>query len=528
MAARSQQIDRLPVLGGAAVAAFLLALSGGTLAIVALRAGEGAVLGAADWAAIRFTVSQALVSAFLSTLLAVPVARALARRRFFGRRLLVLLLGAPFILPVIVAVLGLLAIYGRAGLLSGLIAPLDLGPLDIYGFRGVVLAHVFFNLPLVTRLLLQGWSAIPAEQFRLAAGLDMSSRDVFRTLERPMLRRVLPGAFATVFLLCVASFAVVLALGGGPGATTVELAIYQAFRFDFDLARAATLALVQFALCAVAAYFAWRFRYLQPTGTGQDRRVERWDARGMSARLGDGLVIGLVSAFLLLPLGAIVLRGAVAVVDLPASVLLAAFRSLGVAFASAVLAPGAALVLAIAVVRLETSRSRRAGLLEASGYLSIAASPMVIGTGLFVLVFPHFEPARLALPLTALVNAAMSLPFALRALLPAVRDVDQNYGQLAASLGMQRGAWFLHVLWPRIRPVAGFAAGLAAALSMGDLGVIALFADPQSATLPLALYRLMAAYRMDAASGAALLLVALSLALFWVFDRLGGQHVRAG
>ena len=42
--------------------------------------------------------------------------------------------------------------------------------------------------------------------------------------------------------------------------------------------------------------------------------------------------------------------------------------------------------------------------------------------------------------------------------------------------------------------------GLAAALSMGDLGVIALFAAPEGETLPLLLYRLMAAYRMDEAA----------------------------
>ena len=102
-------------------------------------------------------------------------------------------------------------------------------PLNIYGFTGVVLAHVFFNLPLATRLILQGWLAIPSEHFRLAAQLGFSTSDVNRQLERPMLRSTIPGAFLLIFLLCITSFAVALALGGGPKATTVELAIYQAF-----------------------------------------------------------------------------------------------------------------------------------------------------------------------------------------------------------------------------------------------------------------------------------------------------------
>ena len=75
---------------------------------------------------------------------------------------MVALLGAPFLLPAIVAVFGILAIWGRAGLFSRGLEALGLPGLDVYGLGGVVLAHVFFNLALVARLLLQGWLAIPA------------------------------------------------------------------------------------------------------------------------------------------------------------------------------------------------------------------------------------------------------------------------------------------------------------------------------------------------------------------------------
>ena len=56
---------------------------------------------------------------------------------------------------------------------------------------------------------------------------------------------------------------------------------------------------------------------------------------------------------------------------------------------------------------------------------------------------------------------------------------------------------------------------------MGDLGVIALFADPERATLPLTIFRLIGAYRMEAAAGASLLLLALSFGLFALFDHGG-------
>ena len=128
---------------------------------------------------------------------------------------------------------------------------------------------------------------------------------------------------------------------------------------------------------------------------------------------------------------------------------------------------------------------------------------------------------------TALVNAVLALPFALAALVPAAREMRAGSGRLADSLGMSGWARLWLVTLPALRRPIGFGLGLAAALSMGDLGVIALFADGETATLPLHLYRLMASYRIDQAAGAALLLLALSLALFWAFDRGGRANAGA-
>ncbi|MFV2054312.1 thiamine/thiamine pyrophosphate ABC transporter permease ThiP [Aliiroseovarius sp. YM-037] len=510
---------------GGAAAALLIFLTLGTLIAVMTRAEGVSALGPADWAAVRFTVTQAVLSAAISVGLAIPVARALARRRFWGRGVLITLLGAPFILPVIVAILGLLAAFGRTGLVSTILGWVGLPPLSIYGFHGVVLAHVFFNLPLATRLILQGWLAIPAERFRLAASLGFSATDMRRRLEWPMLRGVLPGAFMVIFLICLTSFAVALTLGGGPRATTVELAIYQAFRFDFDLGKAALLGIVQLVLTAVAAALSFKFSLPSAMGTGLDRAVERWDAGALPMRLLDSMMLMISTLFLLIPLVLVIARGLPAVLSLPGSVWSAAMNSVLVALASTVLAVGMALSLSLWVVAVRRKAMR--GVLEAIGYLAIAASPLVIGTGLFIITFPIADPFKLALPVTALVNAAMAVPFGLRVLIPAAREVEESYGRLAQSLNLTGWSRLRYLTLPRLRRPLGFAGGLAAALSMGDLGVIALFADPEVATLPLQLYRLMAAYRMDAAAGTAVVLLGLSLALFWVFDRGGRVNADA-
>lgn len=472
------------------------------------RGGGFGTFGPAEWAALRFTVWQAALSAALSVALAIPVARALARRQFPGRALLITLMGAPFILPVIVAILGLLAVFGSNGLINRIGAPMGAPRLDIYGYHGVILAHVFFNLPLAVRLFLQGWMEIPVERFRLLASLDAP---VWHALEWPLIRRVAPGAFAVIFVICLGSFAVALTLGGGPRATTIELAIYQAFRFDFDLGKAATLAMVQLVLGLTAGAAALWLAPIGGFGAGLDRTPKRWDRASRTNALTDTFWITLAAAFLLLPLGSVAAAGMAGLAEMPPEVWHAATRSLLLALCAT------ALTLLLALPLLT-------GPGETAALLGISVSGLVLGTGYFILLHPFVRPAQVALPVTLVVNVLMALPFVLRILRPSFDATRADYGRLAASLGITGLTAWRIVYLPRMRRALGFSAGLVAALSMGDLGVITLFSDGDSATLPLQIYRLMGSYQTDAARAAALLLLALSLGLFMAFDRAGKAH----
>ena len=109
--------------GAWALSAALATLVLGTALALALRT-DSFTLRPAEWAALTFTLKQAAMSALFATLLAIPVARALARRQFPGRSAMVVLMGAPFLLPVVVAVIGMLSVYGRNGIANQLLAAL--------------------------------------------------------------------------------------------------------------------------------------------------------------------------------------------------------------------------------------------------------------------------------------------------------------------------------------------------------------------------------------------------------------------
>lgn len=213
------------------------------------------------------------------------------------------------VLPVLVAVFGILSVYGRNGWLAHISGFLDLDyTFSPYGLQGILLAHIFFNMPLATRMLYQQLDNIATEQRQLAAQLNMNEWQHFRIVEWPYLRRQLLPTAALIFMLCFASFATVLALGGGPAATTIELAIYQALNYDFDIGRAALLALIQLVCCIglvlvsqhLSGHFSVGFTQSLQWRNPQDT---------LPRRLADGLIILCALLFLLPPFFAIIADG---------------------------------------------------------------------------------------------------------------------------------------------------------------------------------------------------------------------------
>ena len=181
------------------------------------------------------------------------------------------------------------------------------------------MAHVFFNLPLATRMLLLGWASIPSERMRLAQSLGLNGRARFWCVEWPVLVQVVPSAVVVIFAICLSSFAVALTLGGGPRATTIELAIYQAVRFEFDFATAAMLGLVQLCLSVIAALLAVFLGMRDGFGFGLDRPVLLL-SRCLFERFWDGAIISLAVLFLVLPLAILLTKGILGLGQLPTPV----------------------------------------------------------------------------------------------------------------------------------------------------------------------------------------------------------------
>jgi len=531
---------------GISALAFLTVLMLGALIALTLAAGGNQASGeAGDWAilgdpylwrVIRFTLLQAGLSALLSVGLALPVARAVSRRRnFLGRAALLRLFALPLALPALVVVLGIVEVWGRQGWLSMALQGLNMtsGLPGIYGLGGILLAHVFFNLPLAVRLMVMLLERIPGENWRLAAQLDMPSGAIFRLLEWPALRAGLPGIVGLVFMLCIASFTVVLTLGGGPGATTVEVAIYQALRFDFDPVRAVTLSLVQLGMTALLLGMGTRFGLSMSMTAGLGRNVARPDTEQWLGKVTDFIVISGATLFVLLPLVALVgsaLGSAYGRLFSEAIVWQAIVTSLEIGFAAACLCMILAWSLLAAghkarqIRMMDSARRYWLGMFittcEQGGNLILVMPPIVLGAGWFVLLRGFGETFALTPIVVVAINGLMALPYALRILGPAQAGAAARHDRLCAGLDITGWNRWRLVDWPVLRPSIGLAFAFAMVLSLGDLGAVALFGSQDLTTLPLLILQRMGSYRTDDAVGLAVILMIFCLVLIVTAERL--------
>ncbi|WP_394127973.1 thiamine/thiamine pyrophosphate ABC transporter permease ThiP [Vibrio hepatarius] len=473
----------------------------------------------------KFSFYQSFLSTLLSVGFALPVAHALSRRQFVGKTLLLKLFATTLVLPVLVGVFGLLAIYGNSGLLATLFKFLDNKlPFSIYGLNGILLAHVFFNLPYATRLLLQALESIPQEQHKLCAHLGMGHWDKFRWIEWPRLRQQLPHVSGLVFMLCFTSFATVMALGGGPKSTTIELAIYQAIKFDFDLQAGALLAMWQMALCGVMALSLQRLaKPVSVTSGSQSHTIFLSKDSWMSKCWDWGWII--VAVLLVVPpLLMVILSGInkeVINVLTDARFWSAFWASIKVATLASILALSAGVAILITSRRLRLSdKVKRADHIELIGTIILVTPGLVISTGLFLLLRSFTDVFSLAFVVVVAVNALMGLPYVIKTLSQPMLHVEQQYQYVCASLGMRGWQRFKVVEWKALRKPLAHAFAISFMFAIGDLSAVALFGSQEFRTLPLYLFQLLGSYQMEAAAVVSVTLLLLSVGCFTLIETL--------
>lgn len=219
--------------------------------------------------ALVVTLKTNLVANTLILLCGTPAAYLIATRQFRARPLVVTLVELPLVLPPAVAGIGLLAAFGRVGLLGG---SLDALGLSIpFTQTAVVLAVTFVAAPFYLRAAIAAFESVDPDLTGAARTLGAGPARTFARVALPLASGGLAAGAALAFARGIGEFgATIMFAGSLQGVTqTLPLAVYEQFDLDFETALAigAELVLVSGAvLLAVKIAPGW-MRFTSPFAT---------------------------------------------------------------------------------------------------------------------------------------------------------------------------------------------------------------------------------------------------------------------
>ena len=207
-----------------------------------LRVSPGDLLGRLDdrivLDALAVTAKTNGIAFALTLLVGTPAAYLIAIERFPGRALVVTLCELPLVLPPAVAGIGLLAAFGRLGLLGG--------TLDAAGIRlgftqaAVVLAVLFVAGPFYLRQAIAAFEGVDPTMLAAARTLGAGPARTFLRVALPLAGGGLGAGAALSLARGIGEFgATIMFAGSLQGVTqTLSLAVYAQFDVDFTRALA--------------------------------------------------------------------------------------------------------------------------------------------------------------------------------------------------------------------------------------------------------------------------------------------------
>jgi sulfate/thiosulfate transport system permease protein len=245
--------------------------------------------------------------------------------------------------------------------------------------------------------------------------------------------------------------------------------------------------------------------------------------------LAFGLSVAMLSVVVIVPIGALLLRGAdIGAGDLWRAMATERVRaalalSFGLALAAALFNLGFGLALAWVLARYRFPGKR---IVDAAVDLPFALPTAVAGIALTALYAPNGAFGKLLAPLGIQVAYTplgifvalvfVSLPFAVRTVQPVIEEIEQEVEEASATLGAGRARTFGRVILPMLAPalMTGFALGLARAV--GEYGSVIFIAGNLpyvSEIAPLLIVIRLEEFDYDGAVAIALAMLAISFAM---------------
>ncbi|CAM8654558.1 ThiP ABC-type Fe3+ transport system, permease component [Comamonadaceae bacterium] len=461
---------------------------------------------------LLWSLAQAAMTCGLVLLIGLPMGWVLARLDFPGRGLLLRGLMLPFVVPALVAAMGVLALMGPRGLLA------QWGGPDLQGTPWLLLfGNLFFNLCVLVRAAVDALSQVSAARVAAARSLGATPWRAFWRVEWPAIAPWLASALCLVFLYCFSGFGLALVLGGQAYATA-EVEIYTLVAHELQLGQASVLSVWMLLLTGAVAlgYAAVERRLATPARADG---VPRRPARGVAQWSAVMVTVGVLMLICAAPLMAIVHGAMFSGADAwgvlwEDDTLLALYNTVRFSLLALVLATVLGVAHALA--------ARRVLWLRTLVFLPFIVSPVMVAFGLLLL----YPEASGSFGVLVAAYALLAYPFVAKSVASRLDSLPAHYLEAARSLGASPWRCFWRVTLPLLAPALRRGMAFAAATAVGEFAVSLFLSRPEWATLTTLIYQHLGkpgAVNLGAAQVLACVLMGLALLAFVLIEWPGKE-----
>jgi len=182
------------------------------------------------------SLTIAATSAVFAVLAAVPFAFCLARLPIGGKAVLLALAALPLVLPSFVSAYALVLLFGRSGIVTGMLRSLGIPFESLYGAKGIITVYTLTLYPYVALPVIAAFKSVDVSVEEAAQNLGATRARVLRTVTLPL---VLPSILAGGLLVFIEALENRELLSAGPIHAKSPPEVLAADRLDIATARAA-------------------------------------------------------------------------------------------------------------------------------------------------------------------------------------------------------------------------------------------------------------------------------------------------
>jgi iron(III) transport system permease protein len=480
------------------------------------------------------SLTIAAAASVCTVLVGVPFAFCLARLPIGGKPVLLALAALPLVLPSFVGAYALVLLFGRSGIVTGVLQSLGIPFDSIYGAKGIVVVYTLTLYPFVVLPVTAAFASIDVSVAEAAQNLGASRARMLRTVTLPLvLPSILAGALL-VFIEALENFGVPFVLAEDRAILSVEA--YKLFVGETtDNPGSAGVLGILLIVCTIAALLIQRgVLARRHYATGARRSAPLLPVSPAMRRLAAAWCWIVVGAALV-PFAAVVVisfmqfKGPVLhyglSVDNFAQLFRRSYQPLGNTLLLATLAACGATLIGVPIgYVVARHRTRLAALIDIVATSPFAVAGTVLGIGLVMAYNSGFLILTGTWLILVLAYMVRKLPFSVRSAGAILQQIDPSLEEASINLGVAPALTFWRITVPLMLGgiVGGFVLTFVTVASELSATVV-LYSAPWT-TMTVAMFQALEGQSPGIAAAAATVLIACTVVPVALVYRLLRRH----